>query len=72
MCGSPRYGLVSGNRKCVDNCPKDTWGQPTTRTCVKTTNQCNPNYANDYSRTCVTAANCPFGTFADNATYDCV
>lgn len=72
ICSAPNWGLESYNRKCVARCPSDTWARSSSRTCVNTTLQCNPNYANDYSRACVTALNCPFGTYADPTTYHCV
>lgn len=58
---------------CVSVCPDATWGEPTSRTCVLDPSDCGTNmFANNYSRTCVTAGNCPFGTFADNVTNACV
>lgn len=71
-CPPPYWGVQNYNRKCVLVCPTGTWARTTDRVCVNTTAQCNPNYANDYTRKCDTAANCPFGTFADNGTWHCV
>jgi len=72
FCTSPNWGLESYNRKCVPTCPSDTWARLTTRTCVTTTLQCNPLYADNYTRSCVAASSCPFGTFANPLTYSCV
>lgn len=54
-------------------CPSGTWGRNTSsRTCVNTTSQCNPLFADDYTRQCVAANNCPYGTWAETTNYRCV
>jgi hypothetical protein len=72
MCSAPYWGLESYNRKCVITCPSSTWARTSSRTCVNTTLQCDPDFANDYSRSCVAALDCPFGTFGDPDTWSCV
>jgi len=51
-CPPPYWGVQNYNRKCVLTCPTSTWARTTGRICVNATTQCNPNYANDYSRKC--------------------
>lgn len=36
------------------------------------TTNCNPLYADNYTRTCVAPLSCSLGYYADNATYRCV
>lgn len=39
---------------------------------MNTTLQCGTKYADNYSRTCVVATSCSFGTYGDPTTYSCV
>lgn len=71
-CTSPNWGIENYNRKCVAVCPNNTWARTSDRKCVNTTLQCGPLYADNYTRFCVTALNCPYGTYANPDTYSCV
>ncbi len=63
----------------MDFCPQNYWGEPVNRLCTNVPAgnflcylDCNPLYADNYTRTCVSALQCSFGFYADNSTWKCV
>ncbi len=59
--------------------PKNTGDNPSTdcapisrQVIYSSISDCNPLYANNYTRTCVTPLLCSFGFYADNSTWKCV
>ncbi len=72
ICNSPRWGLLTDNRKCVDFCPQNTWGELTFRTCTSSPANCGTLFANNATRTCVAALSCSYGFYGDDTSRLCV
>lgn len=65
LCNGSYFGLLTGNRACVQTCPDGTWGEYTTYTCALTPSGCDTGkYADNDTHTCVAKGTCSFGQFS--------
>ena len=54
---------------CVENCPADLWAANLSRACEA---DCEPMFADNYTRRCVWYCPAHLDTYADNETFRCV
>lgn len=81
-CNGSFYGLNSGNRQCMENCPSGTWGNKTSFVCVSYPYQCqifnytlsSYVYLGSYDISGLKTLNplLPINCFADNNTRTCI
>ena len=48
-CNGSYYGLTTGNRQCLLNCPSGTWGEPNSQVCATQPYQCMSLTTNPYT-----------------------
>lgn len=71
-CTSGNYGYAYGTiRVCVATCPDNTWAESVSMTCKTDPADCGTMYADNRTHSCVAAASCSFGYYANTHTQTC-